>query len=317
MALRRARGLLGFVAFRFTSSHRSLWTVQEVLNTRKSVDILESHMSYLDTGEKGKNSVVFLHGNPTAAFLWRGVIPHVQPVARCLAPDLLGMGHSGKEPNNLYRFNDHYEYLSEWMDKLVPEGPVNLVVHDWGASLAFHWAHEHRRRMQSITYMESVTAIPTWADWPEQSRSFFQALRSPAGEEMILKKNLFIERLLPGSILRQLKEGEMEEYRRPYANPGDSRLPMLTWPREAPIDNSPAVVAAIVHNYRQYLANTELPKLFIDAEPGFFSPVMRNVVKHWPNQRTAVVKGLHFIQEDSPDEIGIAIAEFLTDVFKS
>jgi pimeloyl-ACP methyl ester carboxylesterase len=245
-------------------------------------------MSYLDTGKVGDNAVVFLHGNPTAAFLWRGVIPHVQPLTRCLAPDLLGMGHSGKEPNNLYRFSDHYEYLSEWMDKIVPSGRINLVVHDWGSALGSHWASEHRRRMQSITYMESVTAIPSWADWPDQSRNILQAVRSPAGEEMILKNNLLIESLMPAASImrrRELTEEEMEEYRRPYITPGDSRMPMLTWLREIPLDNSPADVAAIVHNYRQYLANTKLPKLFIDVNPGYFSSVMRHVVKSWLRTR--------------------------------
>ncbi|ELT94308.1 hypothetical protein CAPTEDRAFT_168852 [Capitella teleta] len=325
MALRRTNRLSAILSHpariaRRNVASRTLWTAQEVLDTRKSVDVLESHMSYLDTGKVGDNTVVFLHGNPTAAFLWRSVIPHVQPLARCVAPDLLGMGHSGSEPSNLYRFNDHYEYLSEWMDKVVPDGRVNLVIHDWGSALGFHWANEHRRRMQSITFMEALVAvIPTWKDWPHSSRSVFQAIRSPAGEELILEKNFFIERLLPASVQRELTHEEMEEYRRPFKTPGKSRLPTLVWPREIPVDHRPAEVSAIVHNYRQWLSNDErIPKLFIDADPGFFSEFIRRTVKNWPNMQTATVKGTHFIQEDSPDDIGSAVAKFLQEeVFKS
>eukprot|EP00914_Ancora_sagittata_P015793 GHVO01031386.1.p1 GENE.GHVO01031386.1~~GHVO01031386.1.p1 ORF type:complete len:326 (+),score=31.81 GHVO01031386.1:167-1144(+) len=325
MALRRTNRLLSILSHPAraveakATARRTLWTAQQVLDTRKSVDVLESHMSYLDTGKVGDKTVVFLHGNPTAAFLWRSVIPHVQPYARCVAPDLLGMGHSGKEPTDLYRFNDHFEYLSEWMDKVVPEGPVNLVIHDWGSALGFHWANEHRRRMQSITFMEGMVSVPSWTDWPESSRTVFQALRSPAGEDMVLKNNIFIERFLPALVLRELTPEEMEEYRLPYKKPGKSRLPTLVWPREIPINHSPADVAAVVHNYRQWLsADKRIPKLFVDAEPGVFSPGMRQAVKSWPNMKTVTVKGAHFIQEDSPDEIGSAIAEFLTqDVFKS
>lgn len=322
MALRRLGRLASQLAMGSSrsTSCRTLWTVQDVLNTRKSVDVLESQMSYLDTGKvAGDKTVVFLHGNPTAAFLWRAIIPHVQPLARCVAPDLLGMGHSGKEPEHLYRFVDHYEYLSEFFDKVVPEGPVNLVIHDWGSALGFHWANEHRRRMESITYMEAIVAtVNSWSEWPEESRNIFQALRSPAGEEMILEKNFFVERLLPLSIMRELTPEEMDEYRLPYKEPGKSRMPLLTWPREIPIEQRPADVTSIVHNYRQWLATDEIPKLYVDAEPGVFAPFIRQMVKNWPNQKSVTVKGLHFLQEDSPDEIGQAIAEFLkNDVFKS
>lgn len=296
---------------------------QAVLDTRQKTDILESYMSYLDT--KGTSpcdhTVLFLHGNPTSAYLWRNIIPHVQGIARCVAPDLIGMGHSGKEPNYQYHFRDHYKYLCAWIDKMAFQTKLNLVIHDWGSGLGFHWANQHRDKVESITFMEAVTGvIPSWDVFPEIARNVFQALRSPGGEEMVLQKNFFVERLLPMAIQRELEDEEMEEYRRPYMEPGESRRPTLTWPREIPIrTDGPQDVVDIVDSYRSWIAeDTAIPKLYFDAQPGFFAPAMRKrfQAKPWPNMKIVDTQGLHFVQEDSPDNIGQELAKFLrSDVF--
>ena len=211
------------------------YTAQDVLNTRRQMRVLDSTISYLDTGV-GDNVVIFLHGNPTAAYLWRDVIPHVSPVARCLAPDLIGMGRSGKEPNNSYRFVDHYRYLAAWIDHMTLPQKITIVGHDWGSALGFHWCNLHRDRVKAIVFMEAlVDAFPTWDNWPESARVIFQMLRTNEGDTAVLENNMFVEGLLPSGIIRQLSNDEMEEYLRPYLTPGESRRPTLTWPREIPI----------------------------------------------------------------------------------
>jgi haloalkane dehalogenase len=274
------------------------------------VPVLDSTMAYVDVGRGAP--VVFLHGNPTWSYLWRNVIPHVAPVARCLAPDLIGMGDSGPAPAGAYRFVDHARYLDAWFDALGLER-VTLVGHDWGSALGFWWAHRHPERVRGLAYMEAIVQPLTWADWPESARKIFQAMRSPAGEEIVLQKNAFVERILPASVLRALGPEEMDAYRRPWREPGEARRPMLQWPREIPIDGDPADVAAIVDGYARWLAESRLPKLFIDAEPGtILVGRQRQFCRAWPHQREVTVRGLHFVQEDSPAEIGRAVADFLT-----
>lgn len=282
--------------------------------TRKTVSVLESEMAYVDTGSGAP--VVFLHGNPTSSYLWRNIIPHVEPHARCLAPDLIGMGQSGKRPDGSYRFSDHYEYLSAWFDAVLPDEKVILVIHDWGSALGFHWANQHRDRVEGIAYMEAIVMPINWSDWPENARGIFQGMRSEAGEEMVLQKNVFIERILPASVLRGLTEDEMSVYRAPYTEPGEVRRPTLTWPREIPIDRQPEDVANLVQDYAVWLRdNKDLPKLFINADPGIILiGRQREFCRAWPNQDEITVKGLHFIQEDSPDEIGEAVAKFAKKV---
>jgi haloalkane dehalogenase len=276
---------------------------------RRRVAVIDSEMAYVDTG--AGDPMVFLHGNPTSSYLWRNVIPHVEGVARCLAPDLLGMGESGKSPSGSYRFVDHARYLDAWFDALGLTANVTLVGHDWGSALAFYWAHRHPDRVKGIAYMEAVVQPVTWEDWPEAARAIFQALRSPAGEEMILEKNVFVERILPGSVLRGLSDEEMAVYRRPYLEPGESRRPTLTWPREIPVEGEPADVVEIVARYGEWLSASDVPKLFINAEPGaILTGGQREFCRTWPNQREVTVKGVHFVQEDSPAEIGQAIAEW-------
>jgi len=276
---------------------------------RRRVGVRDAEMAYVDTG--AGDPVVFLHGNPTSSYLWRNVIPHVQPASRCLAPDLIGMGDSGKAPGGSYRFVDHARYLDAWFEALALDR-VTLVVHDWGSALGFHWARRHPERVRGLVYMEALVRPVTWDEWPEVARKVFQAMRSPAGEEMVLVKNVFVERILPLSVLRGLTEAEMAVYRRPYLEPGESRRPTLTWPRQIPIDGEPADVVAIVDDYARWLATSDVPKLFVNAEPGtILTGPQREFCRTWPSQQEITVRGSHFVQEDSPAEIGRAIAAFL------
>ena len=271
--------------------------------------VLDSEMAYVDRG-RGQ-PVVFLHGNPTSSYLWRNVIPHVEPVARCLAPDLIGMGDSGPASGGAYRFVDHARYLDAWFEALALEG-VTLVMHDWGSALGFHWAHRHPERVRGLVYMEAIVRPLSWAEWPDNARKIFQALRTPAGEEMILEKNVFVERILPASVIRPLTEDEMTVYRRPWRQEGERRRPMLTWPREIPLDGQPPDMVKLVEAYGQWLASSPVAKLFINADPGaILTGPQREFCRSWPNQREITVRGVHFIQEDSPTEIGTAITAFL------
>ncbi|GBD13356.1 Haloalkane dehalogenase [bacterium HR24] len=277
---------------------------------RRRVPVLDSEMAYVDTGQG--RPVVFLHGNPTYSYLWRNVIPHVEPLARCLAPDLIGMGDSGKAPAGSYRFVDHARYLDAWFEALGIRDAV-LVGHDWGGALAFYWAQRHPERVRGLVYMETIVMPLTWDDWPQAARRIFQGFRSAEGERLVLDENLFVERVLPGSILRGLTPAEMERYRRPYQRRED-RLPVLAWPRELPIEGQPADVVAIVEGYARWLQQSPLPKLFINAEPGaILTGRQRDFCRTWPNQREVTVPGVHFVQEDSPHEIGQAIADFLRE----
>jgi len=280
---------------------------------RRRARVLDTEMSYVDMGEG--RPVVFLHGNPTSSYLWRNVMPHVAGTHRCLAPDLVGMGQSGKAPAGSYRFVDHARYLDAWFDALDLTAGVTLVVHDWGSALGFHWARRHPERVRALVYMEAIVRPLTWADWPEVARKVFQGMRSPAGDEMVLEKNVFVERILPLSVLRGLTEAEMAVYRTPYVEPGEARRPTLTWPRQIPIDGEPADVVAIVDEYARWLAKSPLPKLFVNADPGtILTGPQRQFCRTWPHQDEITVRGGHFIQEDSPHEIGRAIAAFLSRI---
>jgi len=280
---------------------------------RRRARVLDAELSYVDMGQ-GK-PVVFLHGNPTSSYLWRNVIPHVARAHRCLAPDLVGMGESGKAPAGSYRFVDHARYLDAWFDALDLTSGVTLVVHDWGSALGFHWARRHPDLVRALVYMEAIVRPLTWAEWPEVARKVFQAMRSPAGDEMVLEKNVFVERILPLSVLRGLTDAEMAVYRKPYLESGESRRPTLTWPRQIPIDGEPADVVAVVEEYGRWLAKSPLPKLFVNADPGtILTGPQREFCRTWPNQDEITVRGSHFIQEDSPHEIGRAIAGFLSRI---
>jgi haloalkane dehalogenase len=269
-------------------------------------------MAYHETGTG--DTVLFLHGNPTSSYLWRNIIPHLSNSARCIAPDLIGMGDS--EPLDAggpgsYRFVTHREYLDGLLDHLDIGDRVTLVIHDWGSALGFDWANRHRDRVAGIAYMEAIVRPVTWEEWPDAARPIFQAFRSPAGEEMVLDKNVFVERVLPGSIMRDLSDEEMAVYRAPFAEPGERRRPTLTWPREIPIDGEPADVCQIVQSYADWLSSSDVSKLFVNADPGaILTGPQRDFCRTWPNQTEVTVPGNHFVQEDSPDEIGRAIARW-------
>jgi haloalkane dehalogenase len=278
--------------------------------------ILGREMAYVEAGEG--DPIVLLHGNPTSSYLWRNVLPHLQPRGRCIAPDLIGMGDSDKLPDSgpgSYRFVEHRRYLDALLEALDVHERVTLVVHDWGSALGFDWANRHREAVKGIAYMEAIVRPQSWDHWDKMNmRPLLQALRSGAGEEMILRDNLFIEKILPGAILRTLSDEEMAQYRRPFAQPGEGRRPTLTWPREIPIEGEPADVSAISAAYADWLAASNVPKLFLKAEPGAILANDRLVdfVRKWPAQDEVTVAGVHFVQEDSPDEIGRAIAGWMS-----
>ncbi len=274
--------------------------------------VLGKKMAYHEAGEG--DPIVFLHGNPTSSYLWRNIIPHLSGKARCIAPDLIGQGDSDKLDDvspGTYRFVDHREYLDGLLNELDLGDHVTFVIHDWGSALGFDWANRHRDRVAGVAYMEAVVSNILWENFDEGGRRVFQGFRSSAGEEMVIEKNIFVERVLPSAVLRDLTEEEMTEYRRPFLDP-QHRRPTLTWPREIPIEGEPADVVAIVEDYGQWLSSSDLPKLFINADPGsILTGPQREFVRSWPNQTEVTVSGTHFVQEDSPHEIGRAIADWL------
>jgi haloalkane dehalogenase len=240
------------------------------------------------------------------------VIPHVADLGRCIAPDLIGMGDSDKVSGLDYRFVDHRRYLDAFLDTIAVNDRVTFVLHDWGSALGFDWANRHRDSVTGIAYMEAIVRRVAWDDWPEASRPIFRAMRSPAGDEIVLERNLFVERILPASIIRKLSDGEMDQYRRPFRQPGEDRRPTLTWPREIPIGGDPDNVAVIVDDYGRWLSASDVPKLFIDADPGaILVGTQRDFCRAWPNQTEVRVEGTHFIQEDSPNEIGEALRRWI------
>lgn len=287
--------------------------------SKKHVDVLDSRMAYYETGTG--TPILFLHGNPTSSILWRNVIPHVAHLGRCIAPDLIGMGDSAKrtpEEDSVgsagaaYRFVEHRRYLDALLEELGVTSDVVLVLHDWGSALGFDWANRHRDAVRGIAYTEAIVApVASWEDWPENARGIFQGMRSEKGEALVLERNSFVERILPGSILRPLTEEEHDAYRRPFRNPED-RWPTLQWPREIPIGGSPADVTAIVQDYADWLAEADVPTLFVNADPGsILTGPAREFCRTWPNQTEITVPGIHFVPEDSPDAIGTALAGWL------
>ena len=277
---------------------------------KKTVSVNGKTMSYVEMGEG--DPIVFQHGNPTSSYLWRNIMPHLSDQGRCIAIDLIGMGDSDKLENSgpdRYTLKEHRTYWDAALEALGVEDNVTFVIHDWGSALGFDWANRHRESVMGIAYMEAIVMPVTWDQWPEAARGVFQGFRSSAGEEMALNKNVFVEKVLPGSILRELSEEEMGAYRKPFLNEGEDRRPTLTWPRQIPIEGEPADVVELVASYANWLSQSSIPKLFINAEPGaILIGEQREFCRSWPNQEEVTVKGNHFLQEDSPDEIGIAIA---------
>lgn len=279
---------------------------------KKTVRVLDRSMAYVDMGEG--DPIVFLHGNPTSSYLWRNIMPHLAGMGRCIAPDLIGMGGSDKLPDSgpeRYRFAEHREYLDAFFEVMGLTSDVTLVIHDWGSALGFDWARRNPDAVRGIAYMEGIVRPVTWDEWNPDARAVFEGFRSPAGEVMVLEKNVFVERVLPGSVLRDMSVEEMNVYREPFAQPGEDRRPTLTWPREIPLGGEPENVVAIVQDYADWMAENDLPKLFINADPGaILIGAQREFCRQWKNQHEVTVPGVHFIQEDSPHEIGSAIAEW-------
>src|SRR5262245_58755780 len=277
--------------------------------------VLGREMAYVEVGEG--DPIVLLHGNPTSSYLWRNVLPHLQPRGRCIAPDLIGMGDSDKLPDSgpgSYRFVEHRRYLDALLEALHVREWVTFVVHDWGSALGFDWANRHREAVKGIAHMEAIVRPQGWDHWDKLNmRPALQALRSEAGEAMVLQDNFFVEQILPKAVLRTLSAEEMAEYRRPFADPGEARRPMLTWVRQIPIDGEPADVAAIVAAYAHWLATSDVPKLFVKAEPGALLAGGANLdfACGLPAQAQVTVAGIHYLQEDSPNEIGRAIAGWM------
>ena len=283
---------------------------------KKFKEIMGRRMAYIDEGEGPP--IIFAHGNPTSSYLWRNVMPACRGLGRLIACDMIGMGDSEKLPNsgpNRYTYAEHRDYLFALWEQLELGNEIVFVLHDWGSALGFDWASQHRDRVQALVFMEAFVMPIEWDDFPESGRDLFRALRSPAGDDLVLNQNIFIEKLLPGGMIRQLAKDEMAEYRRPYLTAGEDRRPMLAWPRQIPIGGEPADVVEVINRYGRWLAQSQIPKLYIHAEPGEVDIGRRRTfVRQWPNQKEIEVKGGHFVQEDSPTELGVAISGFVREL---
>ena len=283
---------------------------------RKLITIKGRQMAYVDEGQG--DAIVFQHGNPTSSYLWRNIMPHCEGLGRLIACDLIGMGESEKLDNSgpdRYTYAEQRDYLFALWDQIGVGDNVIFVIHDWGSALGFDWSNQNRDRVQGLAYMEAVVKTLNWSDFPDLGRKVFQGFRSEAGESMILDKNMFVERVLPGAVIRDMTEAEMNVYRKPYLAEGEDRRPTLTWPRQIPIEGEPENVCRIVDDYGAWLAQSDVPKLFINAAPGsILTGKLRDFCRTWPNQTEVTVNGIHFVQEDSPDEIGQAVAEFVRGI---
>ena len=283
---------------------------------KQKISINNKNIAYAESGSG--DPIIFLHGNPTSSYLWRNITPHLESQGRCICIDLIGMGDSDKLDNpdeNSYQFEEHYHYVNAAIESLTNGENTTFVIHDWGSALGFNWCYHNPDSVKGIAYMEAIVKEMTWEDWRDEAKGIFQGFRSDAGESLVLEKNYFVERVLPGSIIRRLRNEEIEEYRRPFLNPGEDRRPTLSWPREIPIEGQPANVCKIVNQYAEWMQTNDIPKLFINAEPGAITTGrIRDFCRSWKNQTEVTVKGIHFIQEDSPDDIGKAISTWYKNI---
>jgi haloalkane dehalogenase len=278
--------------------------------TQQFADVKGKRIAHLEAGSG--DPIVLLHGNPTSSYLWRNIIPELEGCGRVIAPDLIGQGDSEKLPASegadRYSFEVAYEYLDGLLQEIGANQNVTLVIHDWGSGLGFHWARLNPESVKGIAYMEAIVMPVTWEDWPESARGIFQGFRSPKGEDLVLARNMFVEAVLPSSVIRDLSEEEMAAYRAPFDTP-DNRQPTLNWPRQIPIEGEPVHMVELVEAYGAFMAGSDIPKLFVNADPGsILVGKQRDFCRSWPNQVEVTVKGLHFLQEDSPEEIGQAVA---------
>lgn len=288
--------------------------MSEAISTRahpkRHAEVHGRRMTYVEMGDG--DPIVFLHGNPTSSYLWRNVMPHLAELGRCIAPDLIGCGDSDKLPDSgpdRYHYAEHVEHVDGFLEAVGATSDVTLVVHDWGSAYGFDWARRHPDAVVGIALMEAIVMPMTWDQWPDGAQDIFRSFRSEQGEELCLEQNLFVEAVLPSAVLRTLSDEEMEEYRRPFAEPGEARRPTLSWPRDVPIGGEPSEVAERVDAYGRWLARSEVPKLLVDADPGaILIDDQEAFVRSWPSLDEVTVRGSHFVQEDSPHEIGRALA---------
>mgnify|MGYP001204614533 CR=1 FL=1 len=287
--------------------------LEEWSEKKKYVTVKGKKMAYVEMGEG--RPILFQHGNPTSSYLWRNIMPGLAKHGRCIAIDLIGMGHSEKlsdSDSGSYSFSQHEEYWKGALETLDIKDDIVLVIHDWGSALGFKFMTESPDLVAGVCYMEAIVNAMTWADWPEDAAKIFKLFRSEAGEEIILQKNVFVEKVLPSAVMRELSVEEMEVYREPFKDEGEDRRPTLSWPRQIPISNEPKEMCLVAENYAMKMATSEIPKLFINAEPGnILRGRLREFARTWKNQTEVTVKGLHFIQEDSPQEITKALDNWL------
>mgnify|MGYP000010805493 FL=1 len=280
---------------------------------KKFASVKGKQIAYVEEGSG--DPIVLLHGNPTSSFLWRNVIPELVESGRVIVPDLIGQGDSEKllasEGPERYSLEVAYSYVDGLLEIIGAMENVTLVIHDWGTGVGFLWAMRHPAAVKGVAYMEGIVKPVSWSDWPESAVGIFKGFRSDKGEDLILNRNMFIEGVLPSSVIRPLSSTEMDAYRAPHLET-DDRQPLLNWPRQIPIEGEPKDVVALVNEYGAFMAASEIPKLFINADPGsILVGAQREFCRSWPNQQEVTVKGLHFIQEDSPVEIGQAVANWL------
>lgn len=290
--------------------------IEMTIPEKRKAEVLGHKMAYIERGSG--DPIVFLHGNPTSSYLWRNIIPHLEDQGRCIAPDLIGMGDSDKIPpttsdgrDGRYRFVEHRRYLDAFLEAVGANQDVTFVIHDWGSALGFDWAFRHPEHVKGIAYMEAFVRPLSLAEMSFPARMMFRGFRSGLGEFLVFDLNLFVEQVLPSSIMRELRQEEMDAYRRPFEGPDENRRPVLTWPREVPFDGEPADTHDIVSRFSEWLPKSPIPKLLIHAEPGALLQGERlQYARTFANQEEVGVKGIHFIQEDAPHEIGQAVADW-------
>ncbi len=280
---------------------------------KRHVTVDGKRMAYVDTGGSG-DPIVFLHGNITQSYMWRNIIPHLEPLARCIAVDNIGQGDSDKLDSSgpgSYRLEEHQSYIDGFLEEVVPHDRLTLVMHDWGVQLGLSWGNKNRSRVQGVAYMQGLMGDLHWDFWSEEVSAMMKRFRGEDGESLVLEQNFFVEKVLPAMVVRDLPDQVWDEYRRPYVNPGEDRRPTLTWPREIPVHGEPADVLGVIEENNRWLAESPVPKLYIHVEP---ESVMKGHILHhvrtFPNQAEVTVQGLHYVQEDSPHQIGAALASW-------
>ena len=283
---------------------------------KKFIDVESKKIAYIDEGHG--DPIVLIHGNPTSSFLWRNIVPELLNSGRVIVPDLIGQGDSEKLPvsdgSDRYSLEVAYKYVDGLLQNIGADNNVTLVIHDWGSGIGFLWAMRNPNAVKGVAYMEAIVKPMSWDDWPEGGVGIFKGFRSEKGEDLILNRNMFIEGVLPSSVIRELTEKEMNAYRATHIKEED-RQPLLNWPRQIPLEGEPEDIISLVNDYGAFMSSSNIPKLFINAEPGsILLGKQREFCRSWPNQKEVTVKGIHFIQEDSPVEIGQAVAEWLKTI---